>query len=117
MKFSTENNRPRPEPGHSGPAYGTIPDLEVELGGKLRLLRLDRNLDQATLAERAGVSLSSLKRLELGHGSTTHTLISVLRALEREEWLKSLAPVPTINPLTMPRTAQPRQRATGRREG
>jgi len=102
----------RPNLGRSGPA--TIADLEVELGKKLRLLRLDRNLDQATVAKRAGVGLNSLKRLELGQGSTTHTLISILRALGREEWLNSVAPVATINPLTMPRTAKPRQRAAGR---
>jgi transcriptional regulator with XRE-family HTH domain len=112
-----ESTRSQSETGPLGPSYTTVADLEAELGTQVRLLRLDRNLDQATLAERAGVSLSSVRRLELGHGSTTHTLISVLRALGREEWLKTVAPVATINPLTMPRTAQPRQRAAGRRKG
>lgn len=98
------------------PTYATVADLEAQLGTSLRRLRLDRNLEQATLAERAGISLRSLQRLELGHGSTTHTLINVLRALGREDWLKTIAPVPTINPLTMPRTAKPRQRAARRRK-
>jgi transcriptional regulator with XRE-family HTH domain len=93
------------------PAYSTVSDLEVQLGAKLRQLRLDRNLEQATLAARAGIGLRSLQRLELGQGSTTQTLLSVLRALGREEWLNTMAPVPTINPLTMPHTAQPRRRA------
>ena len=97
-----------------GPVYATVSDLEGQLGASLRKLRLDRNLEQSTVAERAGVSLRSLQRLELGQGSTTHTLISVLRALGREDWLKTVAPVATINPLTMPRTAKPRRRA---REG
>ncbi len=97
--------------------FGTVGDLEAQMGGSLRRLRLDRNLEQATLARRAGISLRSLQRLELGQGSNTHTLISVLRALGREDWLKTIAPVPTINPLTMPRTAKPRQRAAGRRKG
>jgi hypothetical protein len=35
----------------------------------------------------------------------------VLRALGREDWLKTIAPVATINPLTMPRAATPRLRA------
>lgn len=96
---------------HSMPTYSTVSDLEVQLGANLRQLRLDRNLEQATLAERAGIGLRSLQRLELGQGSTTQTLLSVLRALGREEWLNTMAPVPTINPLTMPRTAQPRRRA------
>lgn len=101
----------------AGPAYATVADLEGQLGASLRRLRLDRNLEQATLAGRAGISLRSLQRLELGQGSTTHTLISVLRALGREDWLNTVAPVPTINPLSMPRTAKPRQRAAGRRKG
>ena len=105
-----------PASGPSDPAYTSVPDLEAEVGTSLRALRLDRNLEQATLAERAGVSLSALKRLESGRGSTTHTLISVLRALGREDWLKTIAPVATINPLTMPRSAKPRRRAAGRRK-
>ena len=94
--------------------YATVCDLEARLGASLRRLRLDRNLEQATLAHRAGISLRSLQRLEVGQGSTTHTLIRVLRALDSEDWLKTIAPVPTINPLT---TAKPRQRAAGRRKG
>src|SRR5271168_1995581 len=109
-----ENSQKPSAPGHPGPGYTTIGDLEAKLGSKLRLLRLDRNLEQATLAERAGVSRNALKRLELGRGSTTHTLLSVLRALGRENWLETIAPVATINPLTMTRAAKPRQRA---REG
>lgn len=99
------------------PTYASVADLEAELGGNLRALRLNRNLEQTTLAERAGVSLTALKRLESGRGSTTHTLISILRALGREDWLKTIAPVATINPLTMPRSAKPRRRAAGRRKG
>jgi len=99
----------------SPPSYASIPDLEAQVGMNLRKLRLDRNLDQATLARQAGVGLRSLQRLENGQGSTTHTLLSVLRALGREEWLRTIAPVATINPLTMPRTATPRLRARKRR--
>ena len=101
----------------SGSAYATVRDLEGQLGASLRQLRLDRNLEQATLAEQAGIGLRSLQRLELGQGSTTHTLINVLRALGREDWLKTIAPVATINPLTMPRAAKPRRRAAGHRKG
>jgi len=95
--------------------HASVSDLELQMGENLRRLRLDRNMDQATLAQRAGVSLRSLQRLELGQGSTTHTLLSVLRTLGREEWLNTIAPVATINPLTMPRTATPRLRARKRR--
>jgi transcriptional regulator with XRE-family HTH domain len=75
---------------------------------------LSRDLDQVGLAARAGVSVSALRGLEAGKGSTLHTLVRVARALGREDWFASIAPVATIHPLTMLRHAQPRQRA-GRR--
>ncbi|MGH8324492.1 MAG: helix-turn-helix domain-containing protein, partial [Steroidobacteraceae bacterium] len=65
----------RSSPGATGPTstaprtLASISDLERQLGGTLRALRLDRNLDQARLAERAGVSLNALKRLERARGS------------------------------------------------
>ena len=92
----------------------TPEEIEADLGDKLRALRLSRDLDQASLAARAGVSLSAVRSLEAGRGSTLHTLVRVARALGREEWFASIAPVATINPLTVLRRAQPRQRA-GRR--
>ena len=86
--------------------------MEAELGDKLRTLRLWRNLQQSTLAARAGVSVRALRSLEAGQGSTLHTLVCVLRALGREDWLSAIAPVATVNPLAMTRDAQPRQRAS-----
>lgn len=94
-------------------AINLTPDeMEVSMGEKLRALRLSRNLEQKTLAERAGVSVRALRNLESGQGSTLKTLISVLRALGRQDWLTTIAPVATINPLVLTREAQPRQRAS-----
>jgi transcriptional regulator with XRE-family HTH domain len=90
----------------------TVQEWEVELGESLRKLRLHRNLDQATLAARAGISVRSLRNLESGNGSSLHSLIEVVRTLGRESWLELIAPVPTINPLMMSRNANPRQRAS-----
>lgn len=89
----------------------TSEEMEAELGEKLRRLRLNKNLDQQTLAGRAGVSVRTLRNLESGRGSSVNTLVRVLRALGRESWLQTIAPVPTINPLTLTRTAKLRQRA------
>lgn len=87
-------------------------EMEAALGEKLKSLRLSRNLDQKTLAERAGLSVRALRSLEAGQGSTIKTLVGVLRALGRQDWLNTIAPVATINPLTLTRDAQPRQRAS-----
>jgi transcriptional regulator with XRE-family HTH domain len=75
-------------------------ELEQRLGERLRALRIQRDLTQAELAEAANVSLGALKRLERGQGSTTATLVGVLRALDQEDWIDALGPAPTrFNPL------------------
>jgi len=75
-------------------------ELEQRLGERLRALRIQRDLTQAELAEAANVSLGALKRLERGMGSTTTTLVRVLRALDQEPWLDALGPAPSrFNPL------------------
>ena len=90
----------------------TDEEIEQGIGEKVRALRLQRNLDQATVAERTGISVRALRNLEKGGGSTVRTLLVVMRALGRESWFDAMAPVPTINPLTLPRRSNQRQRAT-----
>ena len=89
----------------------TPAELADMLGDGIRRSRLDRNLEQQKLAAQAGVSVRALQDLEAGKGSSVNTLLRVVGALGKESWVESLAPVATINPLTMPRHAQPRQRA------
>lgn len=89
----------------------TIEEFEAELGAQIKTLRLKQNIDRATLSARAGCSVSALKNLESGHGSTLRTLITIVRALGREDWLRNVAPMATISPLSMPKTGQLRQRA------
>ncbi len=94
----------------------TPQELEAALGENLKLLRLHKNLDRQTLCDRAGVSLNALKHLENGEGATVKTLIRVVRALEKQGWLASIAPQVSINPLHMVREKFNRQRASRRPE-
>ena len=63
---------------------------EAGLGSGLKALRLSQNLLQAEVASQAGISISALKNLENGTGSTVHSLVSVVRALKREDWLRAV---------------------------
>ena len=90
----------------------TPKEMEAVIGGYLRTYRIHRNIDQATLSARAGISVRALRNLEAGNGSSLHTLCRVLKSLGREGWLDVIAPVPTINPLMLTRQATPRQRAS-----
>jgi transcriptional regulator with XRE-family HTH domain len=80
----------------------TAEELERKLGDNLRAVRLARRLTQAEVAERANVALGAVKHLESGSAATTTTLVKVLHALEREDWLDALAPPQTtFNPLEL----------------
>lgn len=81
---------------------------EPEFGAQIRRARLLADIDQRTLADMANVSPVTLSKLENGHGSTLSTLIKVLRALGREDWLGSLEPLPSVSPLALAREAQGR---------
>ncbi len=85
------------------------------LGDHLRDLRLARNLGQADLAARAGVARSAVQNLEAGRGNLT-TLVRIVRALGREDWLSALAATPTINPLHL-LPQKKRERASRRSRG
>lgn len=93
----------------------TTQELQVLLGDSIRRVRLQQNIDLATVARRAGISRSALQKLETGAGSSVKTLVAVLRTLGREDWIESLAPQVTINPLDLVGAGSPRQRATGNR--
>ncbi len=71
------------------------------VGEQVRSTRLAADLDQRTLAGRADVSVGAVKNLEGGKGSSLRTLIRVVRALDRLDWLEALAPPITLSPLRM----------------
>ncbi len=80
----------------------TPEEWEKELGRDIRRLRQTRQWTQVELAERANISLSALRSLELGAGSSLSSVVRVARALERTEWLRSLAPLEdTFSPMAM----------------
>jgi transcriptional regulator with XRE-family HTH domain len=89
--------------------FRTIPELQVILGEQIQALRVSKNLDQITTAERAGISEKALRNLEGGHGSTVQSLLRVLKALDALDGLQLLVPRPAISPLAMLRTTSKRR--------
>src|SRR5580698_5472117 len=76
-------------------------ELQVALGSQLQELRIAKNLDQITTAEKAGVSEKALRNLEAGRGSSVETLVRVLKALDSLDGLRLLAPKPSISPMAL----------------
>ena len=90
-------------------------ETEFMLGENIKAFRLQKNISRETLCEQAGISLNALRNLELGRGTTLKTLVKVVRALGKQEWLENFAPKATINPLHMVREKEGRQRASRRK--
>jgi transcriptional regulator with XRE-family HTH domain len=76
-------------------------ELQAVFGKQLRDLRISRNLDQITTAEKAGISERALRNLEAGRGSSVETLVRVLKALGSLDGLLLLAPRPSVSPLAL----------------
>jgi transcriptional regulator with XRE-family HTH domain len=90
--------------------YDNFSNLQHDLGHRLRQLRLFRNLDQRTVADKAGISLRALSKLENGQGSTLETFLRTLRALDYVKGIDLLAPEPTVSPLALLKNPRPPQR-------
>ena len=86
-----------------------------DLGTRIARIRLSRNLTQARLAEEAGASVSSVKRLEAGANTSLDTLLRVLTVLNLEDRLAGALPDPDVRPIErISHEGRERQRA---REG
>ncbi|MAT93977.1 MAG: transcriptional regulator [Halioglobus sp.] len=71
----------------------------AELGRRLARYRLNRNLTQAALAREAGVSPSTLHRIEHGQSTQLTNFVRLLRALDLLDRLDALVPSPATSPL------------------
>ena len=90
--------------------FRTPEELQTALGERIRKLRLSRNMDQLTTADKAGISEKALRNLEAGRGSTVETLLRTLKALHSLQGIEMLAPDVTVNPLALLHSARAPQR-------
>jgi len=70
-----------------------------ELGARLARTRLEQNASQEQLAAAAGVSKSTVERIETGREIKLTSFVRVLRALGRLELLDRLLPEPLPSPI------------------
>jgi len=91
------------------------PAIVKELCGILKQVRLQQNITQEELAEKAGLSRSAISKMETGRSTVELlTLIQVLRALQQFHLLDTWMVPATISPLLVARfTKKSRQRASG----
>ena len=79
----------------------TDKSIIMELGKRIRHKRIQKRYTQAELAERAGISMYTLQKMEQGLSYNVSTLIQVLRALNELDQLEHILPPVEISPLDL----------------
>jgi DNA-binding XRE family transcriptional regulator len=77
------------------------PMILQRLGGRIRDYRIRMEMTQNELAERSGVSMGTIVRLEHGDTVSVLLLISILRTLGLLENLENMLPELTISPIQL----------------
>lgn len=96
-------------------AIATSRQIEADLCKRIQKIRLARNITQAQLASEAGVSASTIYRLENGIKVSFDTFIRVLIAFGLQSTLQLVLPDPEIRPIERAsRAGIERQRARGK---
>ena len=72
-----------------------------KLGERIRAQRIRQVIKQEELAERSGVALSTIRRIESGQAVSLQLFISVLRTMGLLENLELLIPETKISPLQL----------------
>ena len=87
------------------------------IGERIQRERLNQNVTQEELAERAGIGTRTVRSLEAGQKPTVETVIRALRALGRLGTIDAFLPEPGLSPLQLAKLqGRERQRASGRRQ-
>lgn len=93
--------------------------IQAEIGRRLQQERLNRNLTQTQLTQRAGISRRTLVAAEADGSMTFGTFVAILRELALLPRLDALLPEPAVSPVEMVRmrgakrrrASSPRRRA------
>jgi len=90
-------------------------DIMLDIAHRMRRLRLDHfNWSRAYLAEKSGVTESTIKRFEKTGQITLENLVLLAMALESLEGLGQLFPMPEIDSIAeLEKREQRRQRGRG----
>lgn len=95
-------------------ALHTPEEMARDLAAKLKALRLDQGWKQSTLAERAGVSLASLRRLEGSGQGSLKNLLRLVFALGRiDDFAAVLEPPPARSIAELERRRETPRRRRG----
>lgn len=76
----------------------TDTELCNRIAAKIRTVRLKQNMSQAELADKSGVSISTIKRMEDGEVKNFESLVRVLRTLGKLDIFVPLVEAEQLSP-------------------
>lgn len=96
----------------------TDSELIAEIGDRIRRYRLQQNLLQRDVAQKAGVSPRTVRSMESGEDVRLSTVVAVLRALGKTDAIDAFLPRSQVSPIELLETGgTERRRARGRDRG
>ena len=81
-----------------------------QIGLKLKELRIEKNMKQKELSDASGVSLFTISAVENGKTTSMLTIIQLLRALERLDYLDRFFQEQAISPIAYSKLLQNNKR-------
>lgn len=78
-------------------------DLDIirQIGKEIKHLRIEKNITQEMLSHDAGIDRSYLSQIENGRPTSLLTIIQILRALEKLDFLTTFFQEPSISPMQL----------------
>lgn len=77
------------------------PVIVKEICKGLKQMRLDKNLSQQELANRAGLSRITISHMESGRSANLLTIVQILRVFDKLDVFNVFVQVPEISPLIL----------------
>lgn len=86
-----------------------------EITSRVKQKRLNENLTQQALADKAGVHKNTITNFERGKNTSLVSLIQILRAFNELEFLDHFMPEPGVSPIELLKLkGKERERASGK---
>jgi transcriptional regulator with XRE-family HTH domain len=98
--------------------YYSISDRQIlkELGKRLKVARINRNISQVELAERIGITSGTVHNAEKGKPASMMVWVAMLRAMGMLDQLDNFMPIQLISPIMLAEAqGRQRQRASKKR--